>query len=276
MEKQIKEFEELLTQLLETNNFKRNEAEKIYTEFLQNNSIQCLEFLLKVLQESNSQQNRLLSAILFRQAISPTQIYWKNINRENQIQIQNQLLITFQIQPNNFLRKRVCDAISVLASTSYDSEKWDDLIQFIIKNVNDSNEQLQVDILYLIQQLSLQIPEMIKSIPNEIFEIFKQSFSEKNSLQIRFFATKAFNKYILILNKQKRESFTVFIPSILQLFFELTNQQKMDLIEEIIQELTDIVSILPQFYRQYYNSFCQIFFKISVSNEFPQDIYCSN
>ncbi|KAJ3433406.1 karyopherin (importin) beta [Anaeramoeba flamelloides] len=242
MDNELKEFEEILKLLLVSNNETRNQAEKHYSELIEQNPEICTRYLLGMVPFSTEKNVKSLSLVLFRRAIiSLLHPIWEKFSKNHQNLIKSSLIELLGIKLDRYTKKLVCDAIVSVRSKD---DGWKDLVATILEFTQSSDENSQYLGLYTLHELCrycslslgkkhVQIEKLVRTFLN----------SENVSLEVQMCGTKLISTLILVVPKNKHSGLRKFTPDILNLLGKLVSNNEYDLAESLLKDLLDVCEI---------------------------------
>jgi hypothetical protein len=142
----------VITGILDPKNEVRKDAEAKLAE-LRGNAPALLFCLLKILESDHLTTNNLqlkktkiTAAVLTRKLLEIKDdelinIHWAKMDSETKTHIKNILINCFVNEKDPSLRQKICDVIIQTANNVFESdEKWDDLLQILVKAINMGND----------------------------------------------------------------------------------------------------------------------------------------
>ncbi|KAJ5074794.1 karyopherin (importin) beta 3 [Anaeramoeba ignava] len=269
-------FEEILINILSPNNFLRGEAEEKYKSLLENNSELCLFSLIDRLENSNQQKVKDLSMILLRQSVIHNFLdgekLFNLIPKESQELIKKKLLENIMIQTTKSTQKKVCDVIAAIGANQTKEDRWPELIPYLMKIFQDSQDSVKENIFYIIEQLSICSGPIVDKYDVDFFPLFEEFMKSQYSVGIRVANFKAISSFIILIPKSARIKYQNLIPSMFELLQECINLGDFDICEQIIQELIDSAELIPKFFLPHISTVVDYVISITTLNDIDESI----
>ncbi|KAJ5075985.1 arm repeat superfamily protein [Anaeramoeba ignava] len=273
----LKLFENLLVNILSSNNQQRIEAEEKYQEIFDNNTDLCLFYLIQIIETSEIQNIRELALILLRQSalkISPikNEKYFETVSEETKMQIKKHLLENIEKQTIRSTQKKVCDAIAAIGTNELKKGTWTELIPTLCSIYPNASPILQENIIYIFEQLSIYTTESLLPFDDKIIEILTHSIQKTMKIDIRVAGVKAISAYSISLKKDFRRKYQNLIPEMLETLKDCFSIGEFEFGSECIQEFIEISEILPIYFDNYLENVVDTMLIISDSNEIDEKI----
>lgn len=199
------EFQQILTNLLNTDNEFRTKAEQLYDAISPSDRAQYL--LQTLIDETKEEEVRQLSAVLFRRLIfSSFSEIVKNVSPIVFSQIKSEILLVLQKNISNTLRTKICDIAAELAKNCIDdsgNNNWTEILKFLFDSANSNSLQLKECSLLILTS----VPGVFGNEQNKYLDVIKQMLihylCDISSEEIRCCAVKACTAFILCHENEK-------------------------------------------------------------------------
>eukprot|EP01156_Anaeramoeba_ignava_P013717 Anaeramoba_ignava/a607397_55.p1 GENE.a607397_55~~a607397_55.p1 ORF type:complete len:1106 (-),score=298.37 a607397_55:112-3429(-) len=269
-------LEQLLLKILSPQNKERLEAENKYREILTKNADLCLLGLILVLENSNHRSAKELSMILLRQSVIHNFLdgekLFNLIPKESQELIKKKLLENIMIQTTKSTQKKVCDVIAAIGANQTKEDRWPELIPYLMKIFQDSQDSVKENIFYIIEQLSICSGPIVDKYDVDFFPLFEEFMKSQYSVGIRVANFKAISSFIILIPKSARIKYQNLIPSMFELLQECINLGDFDICEQIIQELIDSAELIPKFFLPHISTVVDYVISITTLNDIDESI----
>jgi len=255
MASNIQQFEQLIGQILSTDNAARQQAEAAFNETKKNPDL-CILSLLELVRSSQHEQVRGLALVLIRRTTRNfKESLYPHLSPQAKSQLAASLLEFLEKETINHIRKKIADCISELAATIFDDSvkgTWDELLPFLFKCTKSPSEGHRESALLVFEQLSTEIgPQLVPH-----FQILKSVFAagmqDETSLKVRVAALAATATYIrLIEDSRARQELQQLIPLMLGTVSAALNAQKEEEAQSAIKLFVELGEMDPLFLKPY-------------------------
>jgi len=233
----------LLTNARSADNDLRNIAESQIHTHLTHNPVPFVLGLASLMSIANEPDMRAFCAIVLRKKLTigePT--LFDSLTDDCQQTLKSSMLQSLAVEPNNFVRRQIGDAVSELGSLLLYKDEWSELIPFIVQMLAASDAAIRVLGLWMIGKLSDAIDSIQQYLP--LLSPLIASSLQDSDVNVQVESIKTLCKLISILEDQKSiNDHGKAFPIILSLIEKLVISQND---EAVLSILTAIVELIKE------------------------------
>ncbi|KAJ0627693.1 putative armadillo-like helical, TOG domain, importin beta family [Helianthus annuus] len=149
------------------------------------------------------------------------------------------------------IMKKLCDAISELASVILRDNGWPELLPFMFQCVSSDNYKLQESALLIFAHLSQYVGESLIPHIKHLHGVFLQCLTTSGSADVRIAALSAAINFIQCLsNAGDRDRFQDLLPAMMQTLTESLNGGQEATAQEALELLIELAGTEPRFLRR--------------------------
>lgn len=143
MEEKLLQFQDIIRSLMSADNDVRNTAE---TQYSQIDELNRLQYLIHYMISGNVIELRTMAAVLCRRLLSNMDDLLTTVPNDVQETCKTKLLEILHHEPDENMRKKICDCVAELAKRYLDEEsnnQWPDVLKFLYECCNSSEDKLK-------------------------------------------------------------------------------------------------------------------------------------
>ncbi|KAJ0612350.1 putative armadillo-like helical, TOG domain, importin beta family [Helianthus annuus] len=218
-------FEVLISHLMSASNEQRSNAEELFNLCKQADPNRLVLKLAHMLQLSPHMEARAMSAVLLRKQLTQDEsLVWNSLSPETQSSLKSVFLNCVQNEQAKTIMKKLCDAISELASVILRDNGWPELLPFMFQCVSSDNYKLQESALLIFAHLSQYVGESLIPHIKHLHGVFLQCLTTSGSADVRIAALSAAINFIQCLSSAgDRDRFQDLLPAMMQTLTESLN-----------------------------------------------------
>ncbi|XP_021980534.1 importin-5 [Helianthus annuus] len=245
-------FEVLISHLMSASNEQRSNAEELFNLCKQADPNRLVLKLAHMLQLSPHMEARAMSAVLLRKQLTQDEsLVWNSLSPETQSSLKSVFLNCVQNEQAKTIMKKLCDAISELASVILRDNGWPELLPFMFQCVSSDNYKLQESALLIFAHLSQYVGESLIPHIKHLHGVFLQCLTTSGSADVRIAALSAAINFIQCLsNAGDRDRFQDLLPAMMQTLTESLNGGQEATAQEALELLIELAGTEPRFLRR--------------------------
>jgi len=168
----IQHFEQLIGQLMSSDNNVRGAAETMFNESKKSPELLATS-LVQLIRTSQHQEIRSLCAILLRRILSKdTDSLWLLLSPQTQETVKAQLLENIETEKNDSVRSSVGDVVAHLGSLILEKGgQWNELLPFLFKCTKSQNESHRESALSIFASLANYVGEKLRGYFNVLKDV---------------------------------------------------------------------------------------------------------
>jgi len=140
---ELLQFQDIIRSLMSPENEVRNAAE---TQYSQINELTKLQYLIHYMLAGEVIELRTMAAVLCRRLLSNMDDLLTTVPAETQDAYKSKLIELLHCEPDDQMRKKVCDCVAELAKRCLDEEgnnQWPDVLKFLYECCNSCEDKLK-------------------------------------------------------------------------------------------------------------------------------------
>ncbi|KAJ0623769.1 putative TOG domain, importin beta family [Helianthus annuus] len=245
-------FEVLISHLMSASNEQRSNAEELFNLCKQVDPNRLVLKLAHMLQLSPHMEARAMSAVLLRKQLTQDEsLVWNSLSPETQSSLKSVFLNCVQNEQAKTIMKKLCDAISELASVILRDNGWPELLPFMFQCVSSDNYKLQESALLIFAHLSQYVGESLIPHIKHLHGVFLQCLTTSGSADVRIAALSAAINFIQSLSSAgDRDRFQDLLPAMMQTLTESLNGGQEATAQEALELLIELAGTEPRFLRR--------------------------
>ncbi|KAM0006310.1 putative armadillo-like helical, TOG domain, importin beta family [Helianthus debilis subsp. tardiflorus] len=245
-------FEVLISHLMSASNEQRSNAEELFNLCKQADPNRLVLKLAHMLQLSPHMEARAMSAVLLRKQLTQDEsLVWNSLSPETQSSLKSVFLNCVQNEQAKTIMKKLCDAISELASVILRDNGWPELLPFMFQCVSSDNYKLQESALLIFAHLSQYVGESLIPHIKHLHGVFLQCLTTSGSADVRIAALSAAINFIQCLSSAgDRDRFQDLLPAMMQTLTESLNGGQEATAQEALELLIELAGTEPRFLRR--------------------------
>lgn len=246
----VSNFEALISQLLVSDNVARKHAEQLF-EQCKAAPDACISLLVQVLRQSRDEQYRSFAAIMLRKALTKdSPPLWGNINDNTKALVKHELLQSIGLEELKPVRKKVCDTVSEVVITVYDSGGWPEILPFLFECLRANQDVLLESALSILGNIAADVIDDAKPNMPALLQYMAVGLSHQNQ-DVQMAAMRATSAFIRSFESaQEREQLQPLInPMLGCLGRSLTSGDEASA-QEALEMWIDVAEVTPKFIRK--------------------------
>ncbi|XP_059462421.1 uncharacterized protein LOC132191425 [Corylus avellana] len=241
-------FETLISHLMSSTNEQRAQAESLFNLCKQNQPDSLSLQLARLLQSSPRPESRTMSAILLRRQLTDL---WPRLADSTRSSLKSVLLSSLQTEQVKSISKKLCDAVSELASALLPEDAWPELLPFMFQCVTSDNLNLQELALLIFAQLAHYIGETLAPHLTTLHGVFLNCLGSPRSSDVRIAALGAAINFVQCLSSSSdRDRFQDLLPLMMRTLTEALNCNQEATAQEALELLIELAGTEPRFLRR--------------------------
>lgn len=265
------EFEQLIVQLMSTDNAARGQAERAFNDAVKQAPDTLTMALVQAIRTSQNQPVRELSMVLLRKTLiskesvekpgtteKQTVRFWSKLNQQTQQTIKTELLAAVEQEPVASGRKKLCDTISELALflTAFGevesdiTQQWPQLLPFLFTLTKSENDEHRKSSLDIFSKLCLYLGESLVSHFDVLKQVLQAGLTDQKSLRVRLAALGACVSFVQLLEGDADKlQLKDWIPVMFDVVSTCLNHKQQDEALDALQILVELADVEPTFLR---------------------------
>lgn len=262
-------IEALVSHLMSSANDQRSRAESIFNLCRDRHPDALVPRLAHLLSSSTRPDLRAMSAVLLRRLLSrgggseetisssgggggSGGYVWPRLSAQTQASLKTMLLTSVQHEEVKSITKKLCDAISELASDLLPENAWPELLPFMFQSVTSGSPRLQESALLIFAQLAQYVGDMLLPHLQTLHGIFLTCLSDSGAApDVRIAALGATINFIQCLSvPSDRDRFQDLLPAMMRTLTEALNSGQEATAQEALELLIELAGTEPRFLRK--------------------------
>ncbi|KAL8262933.1 hypothetical protein R6Q59_024282 [Mikania micrantha] len=245
-------FEALMSHLMSSSNEQRSQAEIMFNLCKQTDPNTLVLKLAQLLQLSPHMEARAMSAVLLRKQLTQDDsLVWNSLSPATKSAVKSIFLTCVQNEDVKTIMKKLCDAISELASTILPENGWPELLPFMFQCVSSDSFRLQESALLMFAQLSQYVGTALVPHIKHLHGVFLQCLTTSGSSDVRIAALSAVINFIQCLSSSgDRDRFQDLLPAMMRTLTESLNGGQEATAQEALELLIALAGTEPRFLRR--------------------------
>lgn len=297
------EFVALLTRLLSTDNTDRNAAEA-HLKTLRTDPQNLVLSLLSTIGAHGTVNSpvRLMAVTVLRPTlVKSTETLWAAMSPQFQQQVKAELLRLLEADPDDNVRRKLCDTVSELGAFISDKGGWNELFPFMFHCTTSQAAAVRESAMSIFAQLAILLgPLAFRPNFSIILKVLQTGLSDPTSLDVRLAALAATSAFLQvrdftcaspfpslnfpcmptqpillkIMEKQDEDTVNVFrglIPNMLECISAALGQKKEEEAQAALEVFVELAETQPLFFKPHIASIVSAMFQLARSEQFSNE-----
>lgn len=254
-------IQEILINVLNNDNYIRNEAERKLNEISANKPL-LTTFLGNLLMETKENKVKILVTVLVRKFLSfkgedDFSECWKQMSPDQKACLKKDFLTAAINESDKNIKIKICDTMATITENVFGmKETWPELIDFIYQglslDLDDKNLGNIESVLFLMSSIFGLIYEEMISKLDGLINVFN-TFLSHNNYDLKTRTCQVIGEILGIVKKKDSKKFKDFIPKILEHIYNCLNAKNQDKnVKLCLLSINDLICAEPNIIRKWF------------------------
>ncbi|KAM3324849.1 hypothetical protein P3S67_006001 [Capsicum chacoense] len=247
-------FQTLIAHLMSHSNVQRSRAESVYNFIKKNYPNQLAMKLVNHVSSAKVVESCCMSAVLLRKCVTKgmgESFIWFKLDELTQASVKVMLLRCIQVEESKSVVKKLCDAVSELASSILPVNGWPELLPFLFRCATSDYVKLQELSFLIFFRLAGNVGEVLIRVGKVLHSVFLKTLSNSPNLDVKIAAFSAVVKFVRCLaSLSDREKFQEVLPLMMRTLTEALNCGQEATAQEALELLIELAETNLSFFRK--------------------------